>query len=99
MRSSPRMICVSVVVRIAGVPHDDSYPAMKIYLTEAIPLLESVPVLVSPVFVVGVSSIQVLVSILPILVVPVLVSPVEVVEPVEVIPDSLRDIPVLVVQV
>ncbi len=99
MRSSPSMICVRVVVRVAGVPHDDSYPAMKMYLTEAIPLPESVPVLVSQVLVVGVSSIQVFVSILPVLIVPVLVSPVEVDEPVEVVPESLRDIPVLVVQV
>jgi hypothetical protein len=93
------MICVSVVVRVAGVPHDDSYPAINTYLTEAIPLLESVPVLVSQVLVVGVSSVQVLVSILPVLVIPVLVSSVEVDEPVEVVPESLRDIPVLVVQV
>jgi hypothetical protein len=56
-------------------------------------------VLVSQVLVRELSSVQVFVSIVPVLIVPVLVSPVDVIEPVEVAPESLRDMPVLVVQV
>lgn len=89
-------------MRVAGVDPDeleDSYPAINIYCRDESPLQESVPELVSPVYVIGVSSVPVLVSIPPVLFVPVFVSPVDDVEPVEALPDSESISPVFVVPV
>jgi hypothetical protein len=82
------MTCVSVVVRVAGVLHEDVYPATNTYCSSSVVLPESIPPELDPPdsaplqFPLSVGGFSGLV-----LVVPVFASPV--VDPLEVLPDSV----------